>query len=56
VPPAKERDEQPGNGGVLADDGLGDLGADREQRRSGALGLRAFGLLATRAGRGVQGG
>ena len=56
MPPAEEGDEQPGDGGILADDGLGDLGADREQRRSGALGLRAFDLRATRGGRGGQGG
>ena len=31
VPAAQQGDEQPGDGGVLADDGLGDLGADGGQ-------------------------
>ena len=40
-PPDEQRDEQPGDGGVLADHGLGDLGADPVQRLAGGLGCHA---------------
>ena len=35
MPAAEQRDHQPGDGGVLPDDGLGDLGAQRVQRGRG---------------------
>ena len=38
VAAAEQGDEQPGDRGVLADDGLGHLGAHGEQRRAGAVG------------------
>lgn len=34
----QQGDEQPGDRGILPDDGLGDLGAHGEQGRAGALG------------------
>ena len=39
VPAAEQGDEQPGDGGVLADDGLAHLGAHGEQGGTGALGV-----------------
>ncbi len=35
---AQQRDDQPGDGGVLADDRFADLGAQRGQRLASGLG------------------
>ena len=56
VAPAQQGHEQPGDGGVLPDDGLGHLRAHREQGGAGARGVGGFGRFGGFGRRGAPGG